>query len=119
VTVNISIKPGSVLLFNSAEKIVDWINWADTDYIAARQLLLGNLLVPGAALSNTAIEKYFKTILLIKKVPNRKVHHIPKLFQLLKRNGIILNLNEDYLDLLLNFMSCDIRMNWKQTSALG
>jgi HEPN domain-containing protein len=96
----ISIKPGSVLIFNSSEKIVDWINWADADYLAARQLLLGNLLVPGAALSNTAIEKYFKTILLIRKVPSRKVHDLPRLFGMLNRAGVLLNLNQDYLNLL-------------------
>ncbi len=81
----VSVKPGTVRIFNSNEKIVDWLRWADDDYIAARQLLLGDLLVQGAALANTAIEKYFKTILLIKKRSATKVHDIPRLFQELKK----------------------------------
>jgi HEPN domain-containing protein len=79
---------------------VDWLRWADDDYVAARQLLLGDLLLQGAALSNTAIEKYFKTIFLIKRLPHSKVHDIPTLFRRLKKKGIDLNLNEEYLTLL-------------------
>ncbi len=109
----ISIKPGTVRIFVSppgsirklvpntgVHIIVDWLRWADEDYIAARQLLLSNLLKQGAGLSNTAIEKYFKTIFLIKKLPFRKNHDIPDLFKQLKENGISLNLNPDYLALL-------------------
>ena len=97
---NISIKPGSVRIYKSAEKIVDWLRWADDDYIAGRQLLLGDLLVQGAGLSNTAIEKYLKTIFLIRRLPLPKVHDIPALVQRLKKAGIALNLNQNFLALL-------------------
>ena len=94
------IRPGSVRIYNSAEKIVDWLRWADGDYIAARQLLLDGLLVQGAALSNTAIEKYFKTIFLIAQAPPPKTHDVPKLLHKLQERGVALNLNEDYIALL-------------------
>ena len=95
-----SIKPGTVRIYNSAEKIIDWLRWADDDYIAARQLLLGDLLVQGAGLSNTAIEKYLKTILWTKDPPAPKGHDLVWLFERLKKKGIVLNLRKNYLALL-------------------
>jgi hypothetical protein len=80
--------------------ITNWLRWADDDYIAARRLLLDNLLVQGAALSNTAIEKYFKTILLIKRLPWSKNHNVPALFDMLKKQGVLIPLHEGYLRLL-------------------
>jgi HEPN domain-containing protein len=80
--------------------VVNWLRWADDDYVAARRLLLDDLLVQGAALSNTAIEKYFKTILLIKELSLSKNHDVPKLFGMLKRQGVEIPLNENYLCLL-------------------
>lgn len=54
-----------------ARKSMQWIAWADNDYIAARQLLLADLLVQGSSLSNTSIEKYLKAlfVLLGLKIP--------------------------------------------------
>jgi HEPN domain-containing protein len=54
-----------------AERILLWLGWADKDYVAARRLLLNAYLPQGAALGNTALEKYLKTLLMIlgKKVP--------------------------------------------------
>jgi HEPN domain-containing protein len=54
-----------------AERILLWLRWADKDYVAARRLLLNAYLPQGAALGNTALEKYFKTLFMIlgKKVP--------------------------------------------------
>src|ERR1700690_1905024 len=43
-------------------QIFHWLKWADSDYLAARILLLGRLVVNGAALANTAIEKYLKAL---------------------------------------------------------
>lgn len=96
----ISITPGSARIFSSAAKVLDWLRWADDDYIASRQLLLGDLLVQGAVLSNTAIEKYFKTILLIADLPRPKVHDVRALFKRLRAKDIRLNLDEHYLTLL-------------------
>ena len=96
----IQIKPRSVILHLSAELIVNWLRWADTDYIAARRLLLDGLLVQGAAYANTALEKYFKTILLIKKKKTPKVHNISILFRRVLESNVPINLNEDFLQLL-------------------
>jgi HEPN domain-containing protein len=84
---------------NTAMSAIQWVTWADNDYISARQLLLNNLLVQGAAFSNTAIEKYFKAIFIIKGLKVPRTHNIMNLFQTLK--GVTaLKLNEEYLNLL-------------------
>jgi HEPN domain-containing protein len=56
---------------NAAEQVVIWLSWADKDYIAARRLLLNAYLPQGAGLANTALEKYFKTMLMLsgKRIP--------------------------------------------------
>lgn len=56
------IQPGTVLIGIENDSVANWLRWADNDYIAARQLLLDNLLVQGAALADTAIEKYFELV---------------------------------------------------------
>lgn len=85
-----------------AVKAIQWLTWADNDYISARQLILNDLLVQGAGLSNTAIEKYLKTIFIIKglKFPKGyKGHDVGNLFQILEAHTS-LKLNKDYLSLL-------------------
>ena len=54
-----------------AELILLWLGWADKDYVAARRLLLNAYLPQGAAMANTALEKYFKTLLMFvgKEIP--------------------------------------------------
>ncbi|HEY1757857.1 MAG TPA: hypothetical protein VGG72_20980 [Bryobacteraceae bacterium] len=47
----------------SALEVVQWLNWADQDYLAARSLLARAFLLQGAILANTAIEKYIKAVL--------------------------------------------------------
>jgi HEPN domain-containing protein len=65
--------PGSEWVASAApaERILLWLGWADKDYVAARRLLLNAYLTQGAALGNTALEKYLKTLFMIlgKKVP--------------------------------------------------
>jgi HEPN domain-containing protein len=51
-----------------------WLGWADRDYIGARQLLLSGLLVQGASLAATAIEKYLKTFFVLRDLPFPKSH---------------------------------------------
>jgi HEPN domain-containing protein len=46
------------------------------DYIAARQLLLNNLLSQGCILANTSIEKYFKAMKVILNEPIPRHHDI-------------------------------------------
>lgn len=46
-----------------AKKIIEFLDIAFKDYIAARVLLLQALLPQGAVLASTAVEKYFKAIL--------------------------------------------------------
>jgi hypothetical protein len=82
-------------------RIVEWLTWADKDYVSARPLLLADLLIQGAVLSNTAIEKYFKTICFMGKVTFPKAcHDIPKLYEILVSRRIDLGLNQEYLGLL-------------------
>jgi len=55
---------GHVATAIPAERILLWLGWADKDYVAARRLLLNAYLPQGAALGNTALEKYFKALLM-------------------------------------------------------
>lgn len=66
-----------------AELILVWLGWADKDYVAARRLLLNAYLPQGAALANTALEKYLKTLLLLvgHKIP--RSHDIVSLCEFL------------------------------------
>jgi len=45
------------------KEILHWLGSADEDYLAARLLLLNGYLKQGTIFSNTAIEKYLKTII--------------------------------------------------------
>jgi HEPN domain-containing protein len=78
-----------------------WLAWADEDYIAARTLLLDGLVVQGAALANTAVEKYLKGVCELRNISFRGAgHDVSKLNGLLHRNGVTLGLNLDFLEFL-------------------
>jgi HEPN domain-containing protein len=79
-----------------------WVHWADQDYIAARQLLLNRFLVQGSGLSNTAVEKYLKAVLIMTGTPfprGRNGHDVGQLYAKLHDVGIKPNVNTDYLRL--------------------
>lgn len=84
-----------------AIKAIDWMNWADQDYIAARGLLLTGFLVQGNAFSNTAIEKYLKGILTIRSLAVPRTHDVVKLYESAKNNGGVPPLNQGYLRVLV------------------
>lgn len=84
-----------------AESALTWLGWADDDYLAARTLLLENLLIQGAASSNTAIAKYLKTLLVLQHRSIPRSHNIVSLYKDVRNAGIPLNLNEQYLELLV------------------
>jgi hypothetical protein len=69
---------------NQAIKTIQWVSWADNEYIAARQLLLADLLVQGSSLSNTTIEKYLKALFMLLGMKNPRIHNIDKLYENLK-----------------------------------
>ena len=78
-----------------------WVGWADQDYIAARILLLRGLAVQGAALANTAIEKYLKAICALSGIPYGGVDHdVSRLNGLLYSRGVRLELNPKFLRFL-------------------
>jgi HEPN domain-containing protein len=78
-----------------------WIRWADADYLSARLLLLQGLLVQGAALANTAIEKYLKAVFCHAQVKIPHGHAIDALYAKVKAIGPTnLDLNESFLRLL-------------------
>lgn len=87
-------------------KVMGWLNLADTDYLAARHLLLGHFLVQGGMLANTAIEKYFKMILEIRGIDLKNLrkglksgHEITGYYSHVKQDTN-LSLNEDFLSFL-------------------
>ena len=78
--------------------------WANNEYIASRLLLLNDALVQGSGLSNTTIEKYLKAlfVLLGLEIPKGfKGHNICNLYDKIKKKGIELKINEEYLALLV------------------
>jgi hypothetical protein len=87
----------------SATIAARWLSWADQDYIAARVLLLKRLIVQGSGLSNTAIEKYLKTALILRGIPfprGRYGHDVVLLNESLIRADVDLKLNAQYLNIL-------------------
>jgi HEPN domain-containing protein len=84
-----------------AKETLLWLKWADTDYRSARLLLLQGLLVQGAAFSNTAIEKYLKSLFAHRDRPIPHSHRVARLYELIKNEtGSNLDVNESYLRLL-------------------
>jgi HEPN domain-containing protein len=84
-----------------AEGVLKWLRWADTDYRGARLCLLAGLVVQGAALSNTAIEKYVKSLFVHQGLRIPRSHKVSELFTLLKQQRKTdIALNESYLRLL-------------------
>ncbi len=83
-------------------EITKWISIADRDYIAARFLILNDLVVQGAFLSNTAIEKYLKAICVAKDISFKEIRHdTPKLYdKVSKAISRDLEINQKYLDLI-------------------
>src|ERR1035437_6467092 len=81
------------------QMIIEWLSWADKDYIAARRLLLDGFLVQGASLANTAIEKYLKASIVCqgKKV---KHGHDPLTIYMQMKADSTLQLDQDFLALL-------------------
>lgn len=82
-----------------AQESLDWLSWADKDYLAARRLLLDNLIVQGTSLANTALEKYLKAILAVEQKPVPRGHDPLSLYRMTKPGGT-LQLNEEFLALL-------------------
>ena len=80
--------------------VTNWLGWADNDYLAARSLLLDHFIVQGAILSNTAIEKYLKTVSLVEGEALPRKHDVPNLYEILTNGKKDLGINEAYLNLL-------------------
>src|SRR5882762_4766049 len=77
-----------------AEKTLMWLRWADTDYRAARLTLLTGLLVQGAALSDTAIEKYLNSLFSHRRLAIPRSHLVLELYERIKKEtGSDLSLN--------------------------
>jgi hypothetical protein len=89
---------------SSGKKSVDtmyWVGWADQDYVAARILLLTGLVVQGATLACTAVEKYLKAVCTISGVSYQGIgHDVCKLNGVLHHKRIPLHVNIKFLRFL-------------------
>ncbi|MDD4900826.1 MAG: hypothetical protein PHS62_01775 [Patescibacteria group bacterium] len=85
---------------NQARDITAWLSLADNDYLAARTLIRRGLLVQGAILSNSAIEKYLKTVHRIKNIKfdkrGEKAHNLVNLYNQLKETDSRKDLSESF-----------------------
>ncbi len=63
------------------KELLHWLGLADEDYLAARLLLLNGYLKQGLIFSDTAVEKYLKTLFFSrdKKIP--RLHDVSKLYE--------------------------------------
>jgi HEPN domain-containing protein len=78
-----------------------WLKWADSDYLAARYLLLGRMVVQGCILANTAIEKYIKALQAHLELPISRSHAVLTLYTELKTSAkSTVTLNESFLRVL-------------------
>ena len=79
----------------------DWLRWADSDYLAARYLLLGRMVVQGCVLANTAIEKYLKALHAHLELPISRSHAVEALYAELKNSAkSTVTLNQSFLRVL-------------------
>ena len=83
----------------SALEVLQWVNWADQDYLAARSLLIRGYILQGTILANTAIEKYIKAVLTLRNIPFPKGwrgHDVLSLYESFELSGAPV-LNENFL----------------------
>lgn len=89
---------------DSGEPIVrtfHWMKWADSDYLAARYLLLGSMVVEGCILANTAIEKYLKALYSHLELPIPRSHAVQALYCEVRASGkSTVALNDAFLNVL-------------------
>lgn len=78
-------------------KVIQWLGWANEDYLAARALLIRAFVLQGSMLANTAIEKYLKAALLARGVPFRNTHDVTALYQALKVSGRVADVDAGFL----------------------
>uniref|UniRef100_Q01RG1 HEPN domain-containing protein n=1 Tax=Solibacter usitatus (strain Ellin6076) TaxID=234267 RepID=Q01RG1_SOLUE len=78
-----------------------WLRWTDSDYLAARYLLLGRMVIQGCVLANTAIEKYLKALHAHLELPISRSHAVQTLYAELKTSAkSTVTLNESFLGVL-------------------
>jgi HEPN domain-containing protein len=78
-----------------------WMKWADSDYLAARHLLLGGMVVQGCILANTAIEKYLKALFAHLDLPIPHSHAVQALYCEVTASGkSTVALNDAFLNVL-------------------
>jgi len=81
-------------------KVMTWLSWADSDYIAARIMFRDHYLLQATQLSCTAVEKYLKTLLLLLNINIPKGyagHNLEELYKKIKNSGIDLSINDEDL----------------------
>src|SRR6267154_2553969 len=89
---------------DSGEPIVrtfHWMKWADSDYLAARYLLLGSMVIQGCILANTAIEKYLKALYAHLELPIPRSHAVQALYcEVTASRKSTVALNDAFLNVL-------------------
>ncbi len=78
-----------------------WIRWADSDYLAARSLLIEGMVVQGCILANTAVEKYLKALHAHLEIPIPRSHAVQAVYRELVATGkSAVTLNDAFLGAL-------------------
>lgn len=87
---------------NIALRLLGFLSNAYEDYLASRILLNHNLILQGAILANTSIEKYFKAILTFKGDKIKHTHSIKSLLPSIQNYDLKLynNLDKEFIEQL-------------------
>lgn len=77
-----------------------WIKYADENLESSNILLESSLYNPTLQNTQQSIEKYIKAYFVENGIKLQKTHSILSLNEILKQNGIFLNITEDEIDLI-------------------
>jgi HEPN domain-containing protein len=77
-----------------------WLKYADENLESATILIESSLYNPVLQNSQQAIEKYIKAYMIEKGIKLQKTHSILALNEILKQNGIFLDVTDDEIDLI-------------------
>lgn len=82
------------------EETRQWLKYADENIQSSKILLESHLYNPSLQNAQQTIEKYIKAYFIENHLKLQKTHNILSLNEILKQNGIFLNITDDEIDLI-------------------
>ena len=82
------------------EETSNWLKYSEENLEAAKVLFESNLYNPCLHNIQQSIEKALKSLFVEKSIPFKKTHNVLELNNLLKKNGVRIELTEDECDFI-------------------